>query len=130
MMEFEFGLYLFSLFSCVVGFILGIRRLFLLRNKGRNFIFVKLILIIEILISIDIINISLVYFDLYSSLIIDLKFRLLDLYILLLLIMNNLYQNYLYNSKNKRTMYIVYFFTGLALITTFILKTHENYEFI
>jgi hypothetical protein len=122
-MEIEFGFYLLSLFSCVIGFILGIRSLFLLRNKRRNFIFVKIILIIEILISIDIINISLIYFDLYTSLIIDLRFRLLDLYILLLLIMNNLYQNYLYNNKKKRTMYIIYFITGVALITTFIMKT-------
>jgi hypothetical protein len=122
-MKIEFGFYLLSLFSCVIGFILGIRSLFLLRNKRRNFIFVKIILIIEILISIDIINISLIYFDLYTSLIIDLRFRLLDLYILLLLIMNNLYQNYLYNNKKKRTMYIIYFITGVALITTFIMKT-------
>jgi hypothetical protein len=122
-MKIEFGFYLLSLFSCVIGFILGIRSLFLLRNKRRNFIFVKIILIIEILISIDIINISLIYFDLYTSLIIDLRFRLLDLYILLLLIMNNLYQNYLYNNKKKITMYIIYFITGVALITTFIMKT-------
>lgn len=129
-MEIEFGFYLLSLFFCIVGFILAIRRLLILRKKRKSYIFVKLILIIKLLISIDIINISLVYFDLYDSLIIDLKFRLLDFYILLLLIINNLYQNYLYNSKNKRTMYIVYFFTGTAIITTFILKAHKNYEFI
>lgn len=129
-MEIEFGFYLLSLFSCVIGLILGIRSFLLLRKKKKNYIFVKLILIIEMLISMDIINICLVYFDLYDSLIISLKFRLLDLYILLLLIVNNLYQNYLYNSKNKRKMYFVYFFTGLAILTTFFLKSHNNYEFI